>query len=196
MALTDKKRDQILEAAVAEFQETGYAGASMDRIAGRANVSKRTVYNHFESKEDLFHAIMQIMEEQAIPALNIVYDPARPIDAQLRELARGEGKLLTSPAFMALARLVVGEVIRDPVLAGTMNSRLDKVAVFQRFMAAALADGAIRVADPDVAGQQFLGLIKARAFWPHVFSGGAVSKDQMERIVEETVELFLKASGP
>jgi TetR/AcrR family transcriptional regulator of autoinduction and epiphytic fitness len=49
MAISDDKRGQILDAAVAEFQERGFAGASMDRIAERANVSKRTVYNHFDS---------------------------------------------------------------------------------------------------------------------------------------------------
>lgn len=195
MALMAKKHRQILDAAVAVFQDLGYACTSMDCIAARANVSKRTVYNHFENKEALFRAILDRMAEQANPALDISYDPDRPIREQLVELGWGEGKLLTSPAFMGLARLVVGEIIRDPVLAGDMNSKLDKVRVFQTFMAAAIADGAIAATDPDVAGEQFLGLIKSRAFWPFIFSGQTVTEDQMDRIVQETVEFFLKSRG-
>jgi TetR/AcrR family transcriptional regulator of autoinduction and epiphytic fitness len=61
MALTDEKRAQIIDAAVAEFQELGFAGASMDRIAARAQVSKRTVYRHFDGKEALFRAILELM---------------------------------------------------------------------------------------------------------------------------------------
>ncbi len=57
MSVSDQKKKQIVEAAIAEFQEKGYAGASMDRISERAQVSKRTVYNHFESKDVLFKEI-------------------------------------------------------------------------------------------------------------------------------------------
>ena len=48
------KRAAVIEAATEEFLTYGYFGTSMDRIAEAANVSKRTVYDHFPSKEDLF----------------------------------------------------------------------------------------------------------------------------------------------
>ncbi|MEM9638070.1 MAG: helix-turn-helix domain-containing protein, partial [Pseudomonadota bacterium] len=38
------KRAQIIEAAVQEFQDNGFAAASMDVISARAGVSKRTLY--------------------------------------------------------------------------------------------------------------------------------------------------------
>ncbi|MEM1050203.1 MAG: TetR/AcrR family transcriptional regulator [Pseudomonadota bacterium] len=191
MALTEEKNRQILDAAVAEFQELGFSGASMDRIAARAQVSKRTVYNHFANKEALFRAILDLMAGQASPALDIAYDPARPIEVQLRDLGWGEGKLLTSPVFMRLARIVVGEIIRDPVLAAEMNARMDAMDIFRRFMQAAAEDGTLAVRDPEAAAEQFLGLIKARAFWPVVFSGEIVSEDEMGRIVDESVAMIL-----
>ena len=49
-----KKRAIILEGAIDVFIEMGYELASMDKIAEVAGVSKRTVYNHFGSKENLF----------------------------------------------------------------------------------------------------------------------------------------------
>lgn len=57
--LTDRKRDAIVRAAVEEFRASGYEATSMDRIAEAAGVSKRTVYNHFPSKEALFSMILE-----------------------------------------------------------------------------------------------------------------------------------------
>ncbi len=51
--LSDKKRYYIVKAASELFLNKGYGSVSMDEIAGRAKVSKRTVYNHFSAKEVL-----------------------------------------------------------------------------------------------------------------------------------------------
>ena len=48
---SDVKRDAIIQAAKQAFQEFGVNGTSMDKLAELANVSKRTVYNHFSAKE-------------------------------------------------------------------------------------------------------------------------------------------------
>ena len=56
---TSQKRHEILDAAIREFQAVGYDNTSMDRIAESAGASKRTVYNHFASKELLFQAAFE-----------------------------------------------------------------------------------------------------------------------------------------
>src|SRR5690349_2102825 len=86
--LTDRKRAAIVDAAVAEFRAAGYEATSMDRIATRAAVSKRTVYNHFPGKEALFGHIVEDMlargsDEHATP-----YRGDRPLREQLLELVR------------------------------------------------------------------------------------------------------------
>ncbi len=191
--MTDDKHSQILDAAVGEFQERGFAGASMDRIAARANVSKRTVYNHFDSKDALFRAILDIMGAEADAALELTFDPSAALEPQLHALGWTEGKLLTSASFMRLARMVVGETMRDPALAAEMNARMEKISIFREFMEAAHAGGAIEAADPGIAAEQFLGMIKAQAFWPVVFSGEVVSKAEMEKIIRTTVAVFMKS---
>jgi AcrR family transcriptional regulator len=50
----DDKRRRILEAARVLCARDGYEAATMDGIAAEARVSKGTLYNHFESKEQLF----------------------------------------------------------------------------------------------------------------------------------------------
>lgn len=196
MPLMEGKRGQIIDAAVAEFRERGFNGASMDRVANRAEVSKRTVYNHFESKEALFRAILDLMATQCNAAFSVEYKPGEPIEAQLRGLGWAEGKLLTSPDFMKLARMVMGETMRDPALASEMNCKLERVAVFQEFIHAAASDGALNAPDSTRAADQFLGLIKSQAFWPAIHSGEIVSEEEMARIVETTVEMFLSIYEP
>ena len=53
------KRRAIIDAARSVFARDGYARASIDAIAAEAAVSTRTIYNHFEGKEDLFSAVLQ-----------------------------------------------------------------------------------------------------------------------------------------
>ena len=47
------KEEQIIQAARELFTVYGYKRVSMDEIAKKANVTKRTVYSYFKSKEDL-----------------------------------------------------------------------------------------------------------------------------------------------
>lgn len=54
-----RKRTAIVDAAKDAFLESGYAQTSMDRIAAAAGVSIKTVYRHFDNKDDLFSAVMQ-----------------------------------------------------------------------------------------------------------------------------------------
>jgi TetR/AcrR family transcriptional repressor of mexJK operon len=57
-ALMARKRAVIVEAARLAFLDKGYAESSMGRIAEAAGVSIKTVYRHFENKDDLFSAVM------------------------------------------------------------------------------------------------------------------------------------------
>ncbi len=58
-SLMKRKRSSIVEAARRAFLESGYAETSMDRIAAAAGVSIKTVYRHFDNKDELFSAVMQ-----------------------------------------------------------------------------------------------------------------------------------------
>jgi len=58
-SLMSRKRFLIVSAARQAFLEGGYAKASMDTIAKAAGVGIKTLYRHFENKDDLFSAVMQ-----------------------------------------------------------------------------------------------------------------------------------------
>ena len=57
---------KILDAASALFWRQGFARVSMDEVAARAGVTKRTLYQHFRSKDDLMAAALSRTSELAL----------------------------------------------------------------------------------------------------------------------------------
>ncbi|NOC83861.1 MULTISPECIES: TetR/AcrR family transcriptional regulator [unclassified Ruegeria] len=189
------KRAQIIEAAVAEFQEKGFAAASMDRISARAEVSKRTLYKYFESKENLFRSIVVELSGRFAEVLEIRYEKGRDIRTQLTELAWAEGRILMRPDVIAMARMVISETLRNPTLAAEAQGKLDKTATFIAMLKDAAEDGQLRIDDPERAGREFIGLIKARAFWPLLFTGGVLSEAEMTETIESSVQMVMSRYG-
>ncbi len=58
-ARTQDRREKILEAARLLFSEKGFSGSSMRKIAEKAGVSLGNLYNHFNSKEEIFHQLLE-----------------------------------------------------------------------------------------------------------------------------------------
>ncbi len=191
MGLSATKNRQIVDAAKEEFTALGFHDARMDAIAERANVSKRTIYKHFASKEALFQRMITLVRAGLKDALDCIYDPARPIDIQLREIAEAEGKLFTSDSFMSLTQLTVREANRDPALAALFPSEDVDGGSLARFLADACAHGALSIEDPTVAAHQFKDLVKGRSFWPAVVGQGLASPEQMAAIIDDTLDIFL-----
>lgn len=53
------RREQILDVAVQVFAHSGFHGASMNDVADAAGVTKPVLYQHFDSKQDLYLALLQ-----------------------------------------------------------------------------------------------------------------------------------------
>ncbi|WP_120633198.1 TetR/AcrR family transcriptional regulator [Ruegeria sp. EL01] len=185
------KRAQIIEAAVAEFQEKGFAASSMDRISARAEVSKRTLYKYFESKENLFRSIVIELSSRFAEVLEIRYEKGRCVREQLTELAWAEGRILMLPDVIAMSRMVISETLRNPVLAAEAQGKLDKTATFIDMLRDASEDGQLQIGNPEQAGREFIGLIKARAFWPMLFTGQVLSRSEMAETIENSVEMMI-----
>ena len=53
------KKDQVIEAARELFHQFGFKKVSMDEIAAKAGVTKKTIYMYFSSKEELLKYFIQ-----------------------------------------------------------------------------------------------------------------------------------------
>ena len=61
---TTKTREQILQAAFRQFRKKGFFRSGIDEIAEASHVTKRTLYNHFPSKDDLLAAVVVAQHER------------------------------------------------------------------------------------------------------------------------------------
>lgn len=192
--LTDRKRDAIVQAAIAEFREHGFNGTSMDRVAAAADVSKRTVYNHFPSKEELFEAILLLMWERSQSPDELAYTAARPLRDQLLELLGQKMRLLNDPSFIDLSRVAMADMMHTPERARAITAKLSaKEEGLPRWLRAAQQDGRLRpTMDVPYAAQQLQGMVKAFAFWPQLAMGQpGLAPALQTQVVGDAVDMFL-----
>ncbi|MFP3568426.1 TetR/AcrR family transcriptional regulator [Paraburkholderia sp. SIMBA_030] len=193
LRLTDRKRAAVISAAIEEFLGAGFDATSMDRIAARASVSKRTVYNHFPSKEALFAAILRQLWDASDTAEAPAYSGSQPLRSQLLQLLLKKLSLLNDEAFLSLARVAIAAGIHSPERARDMVARMgEREEDLTVWIRAATADGRLKTADPMFASQQLQGLVKAFAFWPQVTMGQPpLSKEEQKQVAESAADMFL-----
>ncbi|MBC7443523.1 MAG: TetR/AcrR family transcriptional regulator [Ramlibacter sp.] len=112
-----ERRGQILDAALPVFLEYGFGNATVDRIAGAARVTKRTIYTYFGNKDGVFTEMQQRL------AANVSGEPLQP--ETLESLAVRIVYGLHSAQMIGLHRLVIAESLRFPELARKLHDNGD-----------------------------------------------------------------------
>ena len=112
----DEKEAAIIAAARKTFLARGYDAASMDTIALTAGVSKRTVYNRFRSKEELFAAAIMETCRRILPFDVDDLETDLAPDALMREMAITFLRGALEPEAIALRRIAAFEAARTPAL--------------------------------------------------------------------------------
>ena len=185
------KRDTILEAAITAFRDVGYECTSMDRIAELAGASKRTVYNHFGSKEALFQAVVERLFEAAAGLKQVTWDPDRPIEDQLKEFVRAKTLIAEDPPSRCLARVVLGVFVRQPEL---IQEVLTRTAAEQNALVTWLGKaheaGRLSVPNPELAANMFSSMARGALLWPQLLQG-PIDPAEREVIMNELVATFL-----
>ncbi len=195
--LSARKKAAIIDAAIDLFQKNGFQGTSMDAIAQLAQVSKRTVYNHFPSKQELFEHIAQTVWETANQATVACFELDKPIEPQLMTLALQELALVGDESFLRLSRVLMAEFIHEPAMAQAILARFSKEeSSLTQWMQQAKNHKQLNIEDAEQAGGQFHSLIKAQAFWPQIMFGQeSIPKPQHTLFSEQVCTMFLAVYG-
>ncbi len=77
------KRLRFVEAAAACFAKTGYDATAMSDVAAAAKLSKGSLYDYFDSKEDLFYAVFDWFQQQLMQASLAQMTPGRSAREQI-----------------------------------------------------------------------------------------------------------------
>ncbi|WP_201193353.1 TetR/AcrR family transcriptional regulator [Pseudomonas fluorescens] len=191
--LTDRKREAIIQAAIAEFRDNGFDITSMDKIAATAGVSKRTVYNHFPSKEELFAEILNQLWARVTAEQETPYRPDLPLREQMRRMLMAKLHMLGDDNFLDLARVAIAATIHSPERAQDMVARMgQREEGLTVWIRAAQADGRLKPVDPEFAAQQVQGLLKSFAFWPQISMGQpSLSPERQTAVAESALDMFL-----
>ncbi|WP_437191572.1 TetR/AcrR family transcriptional regulator [Planctomicrobium sp. SH527] len=191
--MSDRKRESILDAAVQQFGSSGFENTSMDRISEVAKVSKRTVYNHFPSKENLFAAIVERLKSRCEDLDQFPYDPHQPLEPQLRNIGQMYAEMTSSEELKDLARVILPRFLQTPELSQQLlgDTKPGEQALIN-WIKNVQKSGRLKPSDPRIAARQFQGLINTFAFWPQILgSEPPLTPRQQKDVIHSAVAMFL-----
>ncbi len=194
MKFKEDKLKQILHAANTEFLAKGLDAASMHNIAVTAEVSKRTLYKYFSSKEALLDAIISKLLDSMLSYCGLEYVPGENFEDQLSKVIDSRIDFLTSEDYLAMSRLILSELLRGRKL---INAHLEKISLidghFVRWIDEAKKDKKILTQyDSWFISGKFHSIIKGEVFYP-VVEGFISPKDiDVDSLKKFLIEFFVR----
>ena len=186
-----KKRENIIKGAEKVFMSMGYELASMDKIAEEAGVSKRTVYNHFGSKENLFEVLIDELLSQRKSLETIKYDPEKSLEEQLRAFAEAEIFLIDSKERLELSRFLTVTFLKDlEFQRKTVAKYPGSHYILIDWLNEAKKAGRIKAENTLMAAQVFYAMVVGAITWPALFTDG-IDKQAVPPMLDEVIAVFL-----
>jgi AcrR family transcriptional regulator len=192
------KRRQIMEGARTVFLASGFDGASMNDVARVSGVSKGTLYVYFESKEQLFEALIREERRQQAERLTDFALESDDVRGSLFEFGCRLIEMMSRPDTLAHVRTVIAASAKFPRLGRAFYEAgpcfgANRLSTYMRRMN---EEGVLRIADVERAAWQFLELCQAGTFKPLLFRMvDELTPAQIEAGVRAAVDVFMAAYG-
>ena len=186
--------ERILETATELFLAEGYGSTTIEAVAVRAGISKRTFYHRFDDKAALFAAVVHRIIEQLRPPPDVPLVEGANLHEVLRRLAVLILKAALAPRALALHRLVTAESARFPKLTRAVNSESatqEAKALIGELLARELRDARFGVEARAFAAEQFLVMVVAQPQRRAMAQGAPPSSGELDAWAENVVTLFL-----
>lgn len=193
---SEAKKAAILDAAEALFVAEGYERASVDAIAARAGVSKRTLYDHFGEKSAIFlqtlGRVNDAVTDTIRAAINEELTPGRDLRVALTSFA---GRVVTqtfpSSNYLTFQRLT-SQRWSTPQLPTDARNRPERM--LEDCFAELAAAGALRAPDPGLASRHFAALTIGIALdMLDPGHGSRLDETETAKIINDGVDAFLRA---
>lgn len=194
----EKLGDRILDAATDLFLTHGYGATSIEEVARRARISKRTFYSRFDDKAALFRAVVHRIVERLRPPRSVPLLEGPDLASILQRLAELILHAAISPQAIALHRLIVGESARFPKLAAAVNDNgaaEEGVALIAGLLEREARAGSISLDDPAFAARHFLQMVIAIPQRLAMGLGKPMTERELRDWPRRVVALFLQGCG-
>lgn len=144
-------RERIVSAAVEEFAEKGYDGATIRAIAVRAGVDSSLVHHYFGSKSDLFSAVVDTPVRPDLAVKDLLEGPREDLGQRIvRYVLETWDRPEVQKRGVGVLRSAIGSRVTTPVLAGFLSREL--LSRIARVLDAPDADLRATLAASQIAG--------------------------------------------
>jgi AcrR family transcriptional regulator len=191
---SEARPGEIVQAALDVFAEKGFAAARLDDIAQRAGVSKGALYLYFETKEELFRAVVR---QAVVPNLDVVEailgQPDMPFPDMLRMALTQVVAVIGVSRAGAVAKLVIGESRNFPELARVWHDEVISraLAAITDAIAAAQSRGEVRPGDPRFHAFSIMGPVLVGVLWRETFTPIGAPTVDLGALVRQHVETVI-----
>jgi AcrR family transcriptional regulator len=187
--------ERILDAATALFFSAGYGATTIEAVAKRARISKRTFYHRFDDKPALFTAVVHRTIGRMRPPSEVPLLEGANLQEILQRLAGIILRAALSPPAIALHRLIVAESARFPKLAEAVNAEgiaAEGVALIAGVLERESRAGRLKLDAPDFAARAFLHMVISLPQGRAMGRGGKpMTPAELEAWAGDVVNLFL-----
>jgi AcrR family transcriptional regulator len=195
----DPRRAAILRQARRHFMTRGYAATRIEPIAREAAVSTATLYTYFQSKDDLFAAvIVSASDAFAAEMAKVTHGAEGPARAQILQFALAYANFMGDPFVRSVFRLVMAERPRFKDVAegffekGRSDFGAPLIACLSRLCDA----GELQISKRSWAAGQLMGMIEHPLFFVPLVTGDDVHVARpADLIAEDAVDTFLARYG-
>ena len=185
-------REAIVEAAERLFLQRGFGSVSMDELAEAAGLARRTLYNQFASKEEIFREMLLRVSGQLEDAFPPGIETQGDVDDVLRLVAGMILELHKHPEYLGFLRMVVADSRQFPWIAEEFAAVMDpQTERLVRYLAHLTAMGILDCRNPMLAAHQFMGMLNELSLWPWMTGRESVPLPEKD-IIEETIGMFLQ----
>lgn len=170
----DARPGEIIEAALELFVVKGFAATKLVEIAQRAGVAKGTLYRYFDTKEDLFRAVVRhLLTDNLITVAKAASLADGKVSERLPALLRQIASNVGGSRVPAIIRMVLAESRSFPDLAGIWHDEVvsPMLVAIATIIAGGQARGEIRPGDPRLYALSILGPMVTGALYQEVFAG-------------------------
>jgi AcrR family transcriptional regulator len=150
-------RERIVDAALAQLAEGGYASASVVAVARRAGVATGTVYRHFPSKSDLFAEVFRRASQREVDVLRGMTDRSEPVVNRLA--AWVEAFVRRALAEPVRAYALIAEPVDPAVEAERLTFRRAYADLFERALRDGVQAGELPPLDAELTAAAIVGAL-------------------------------------
>ena len=187
-------RQRILAVATELFLVEGYGSTTIEAVAARAGISKRTFYHRFDDKAVLFNAVVHEIIAQIRPPADVPLIEGATLGDILRRLAVMILHAALSPQALALHRLVMAESVRFPELARAVSgdgSTREAMTLISDLLAREVRKPKLSAENRTFAAEQFIFMVVSVPQRRAMGYGAPMTAAQIDAWADKTVALFL-----